>query len=534
MSPRSASSSNLGREHAMSRVMSHSDLSDADTVEHRDYKVKRSKLIGLINWSHVIWTFAPHALALALLTSISQLIYNYAWLGANPVKDEFMKVLNDAYLEPVIFTVGLKTSLIFCGIIYYIAKMDNPVYLINFSTFEPPSSWKVSHDQIVEMMKKQNCFTDESISFMRRILGRSGTGQATAWPPGIVQCLEGKDTDNSIEGSRKEAEIVITNIVDKAFRKAKISPKEVDILVINCSLFTPTPSLCAMVISKFGMRSDVQSYNLGGMGCSASLISIDLAKNLLQRRGMGGIALVISTETITPNLYHGNERGFLLQNTLFRCGGAAMVLSNKLSDGRRAMYKLLNTVRVQGTGETDYHCVYETQDKSGNRGVTLSKDIVKVAGKCMEKNLTTLGPYVLPITEQIPVGLAIAVRTLYKFVGKCLLNFGMDDAAMKLGGMAPNHYVPDFKRGVDHFCIHAGGRAVIDGIEKKLKLEPYHTEPSRMALLNYGNTSSSSIWYELEYIQEQQKTNPLKKGDRIMQVAFGSGFKCTSGVWLKL
>ena len=311
------------------------------------FKVKRSKLIGLINWSHVIWTFAPHALALALLTSISQLIYNYAWLGANPVKDEFMKVLNDAYLEPVIFTVGLKTSLIFCGIIYYIAKMDNPVYLINFSTFEPPSSWKVSHDQIVEMMKKQNCFTDESISFMRRILGRSGTGQATAWPPGIVQCLEGKDTDNSIEGSRKEAEIVITNIVDKAFRKAKISPKEVDILVINCSLFTPTPSLCAMVISKFGMRSDVQSYNLGGMGCSASLISIDLAKNLLQRRGMGGIALVISTETITPNLYHGNERGFLLQNTLFRCGGAAMVLSNKV---RQAALRARACVRAFARG----------------------------------------------------------------------------------------------------------------------------------------------------------------------------------------
>ena len=55
-----------------------------------------------------------------------------------------------------------------------------------------------------------------------------------------------------------------------------------------------------------------------------------------------------------------------------------------------------------------------------------------------------------------------------------------------------------------------------------------------MTLLNHGNTSSSSIWYELEYIQEQQKSNPLKKGDRIMQVAFGSGFKCTSGVWLKL
>ena len=72
------------------------------------------------------------------------------------------------------------------------------------------------------------------------------------------------------------------------------------------------------------------------------------------------------------------------------------------------------------------------------------------------------------------------------------------------------------------------------GIEKNMQLEDYHTEPSRDTLYNYGNTSSSSIWYELEYIQEQQQTNPLKKGHRIMQVAFGSGFKCTSGVWLKL
>jgi 3-hydroxy-3-methylglutaryl CoA synthase len=72
------------------------------------------------------------------------------------------------------------------------------------------------------------------------------------------------------------------------------------------------------------------------------------------------------------------------------------------------------------------------------------------------------------------------------------------------------------------------------GIEKNMKLEEFHTEPSRMALMNYGNTSSSSIWYELEYIHEHQRSNPIKKGDRIMQVAFGSGFKCTSGVWLKL
>ena len=34
--------------------------------------------------------------------------------------------------------------------------------------------------------------------------------------------------------------------------------------VTNCSLFNPTPSMSAMVINHFKMRSDVDSYNLGG------------------------------------------------------------------------------------------------------------------------------------------------------------------------------------------------------------------------------------------------------------------------------
>jgi 3-ketoacyl-CoA synthase len=150
----------------------------------------------------------------------------------------------------------------------------------------------------------------------------------------------------------------------------------------------------------------------------------------------------------------------------------------------------------------------------------------------MEKNMTMLGPLVLPLTEQAKVVVSIATRFLLKATGRTLKSYGRDDLALKLPNVRP--YVPDFKRGIDHFCIHAGGRAVIDGIEKNMKLEEFHTEPSRMALMNYGNTSSSSIWYELEYIHEHQRSNPIKKGDRIMQVAFGSGFKCTSGVWLKL
>jgi 3-ketoacyl-CoA synthase len=46
--------------------------------------------------------------------------------------------------------------------------------------------------------------------------------------------------------------------------------------------------------------------------------------------------------------------------------------------------------------------------------VRLSKDIVKVAGRAMEKNFTTLGPYVLPMSEQLKTGFWMLVRFLAK------------------------------------------------------------------------------------------------------------------------
>jgi len=531
------------------RTSSESSMSggeDGPIKTYRDYKVRKSSLIGMINWTHVLYVYLPVIFVVGLGVLLAQIVYQVvndlsSSIGhqanlfdiLNALKDLFLKLfersLHLSHDETLLSSSAKITALVLV-VMGVLLRMDNPVYLLSFATFHAPDSWKVSHEQIIEMMRRQNTYTDESLDFMRRLLVRSGTGQSTAWPPGIVQCLEGKETDKTIEGSRKEAEYVIFDIVEKALKKAKVHPKEIDVLVINCSLFSPTPSLCAMVVSKFGMRSDVLTYNLSGMGCAASLISVGLAKDMLQRHR--GKALVVSTEIITPNLYYGNERGFLLQNTLFRCGGAAIVLSNKWSDGRRAWYKLLHTVRVQGTGEKDYQCVFETQDEEGHRGVRLSKDIVKVAGKCMEKNMTTIGPYVLPLSEQIKVVYSLMVRFFFKTLRKTLTSAGKEKWAVNLPH--PKVFVPDFKRGIDHFCIHAGGRAVIDGIEKNMKLELFHSEPSRMALLNFGNTSSSSIWYELEYIQEKQTTNPLRKGHRVMQVAFGSGFKCTSGVWLKL
>jgi len=367
-------------------------------------------------------------------------------------------------------------------------------------------------------MRAQGVYTNESIEFQEKILARSGCGPSTAWPPTIVACLKsGKPQDVKVQAAREEAEAVMFDVVKQVLESTGTKAKDVDILIVNCSLFSPTPSLCSMIVNEFNMRSDIASYNLSGMGCSAGVISVELARCLLASKP-NSLALIVSTENLTQNLYRGNVKSYLLQNTLFRCGGAGIMLSNRWMDGLRSTFKLLTCVRTQYVTDDSFKCVYEEEDEARNRGIRLSKEIVKVAGRAMEKNFTSLGPLVLPVSEQIKTGFWMLINFLIKKLNKM---------GIKMHKYDP--YVPDFKRGIDHFCIHAGGRAVIDGIEKNLKLTPQHAEASRHALSKYGNTSSSSIWYEMKYIRERSN---LKSGQRVLQVAFGSGFKCNSCVWL--
>merc|ERR1712093_61134 len=203
----------------------------------------------------------------------------------------------------------------------------------------------------------------------------------------------------SMAASREEAEAVVFPIVQEVLDKSKLSPRDIDFLVVNCSLFVPTPSLCAMICSKFGFKEDIRSYNLGGMGCSANVISVDLSKQLLQNQP-GSRALVVSTEIITPNMYLGNEKSMLVQNTLFRAGGVALVLSSSRRDAPRAKYELVFTGRAQVSDDAAYGAVFQHEDSEGHRGVALSKDIVKVAGRAMKTQFSQLGKFILQFSEQ--------------------------------------------------------------------------------------------------------------------------------------
>ena len=124
------------------------------------------------------------------------------------------------------------------------------------------------------------------------------------------------------------------------------------------------------------------------------------------------------------------------------------------------------------------------------------------------------GPLVLPVSEQLLVALSLLKRKLL--------------TSLRRGSGKVRLYRPDFRTAFEHICIHAGGRGVIDEVQAGLGLSDEDVEASRMTLHRFGNTSSSSVLYELAYIEAK---GMMKKGDRVWMISFGAGFDCNSVAW---
>jgi 3-ketoacyl-CoA synthase len=160
----------------------------------------------------------------------------------------------------------------------------------------------------------------------------------------------------------------------------------------------------------------------------------------------------------------------------------------------------------------------QTEDAERKVGVRLNKDLIKVGARALRDNMTALGPKVLPYSEQAKFAANLVLRKAAKL---------QPALATHLPAHWLQQYTPDFRKAFDHYCIHTGGRGIIDGLEKEMQLSRQQVEASRASLYRFGNTSSTSVWYELAFIESQ---GGVGAGERVWQLAFGSGFKFNSAV----
>ncbi|MGI8599030.1 MAG: type III polyketide synthase [Chitinophagaceae bacterium] len=103
---------------------------------------------------------------------------------------------------------------------------------------------------------------------------------------------------------------------------------------------------------------------------------------------------------------------------------------------------------------------------------------------------------------------------------------------MTLSGYIPDLIEEDFKELIDRaaktqnipidsitdWCIHPGGKRILEAIEKSLTLEKDQLHASYDVLKNYGNLSSATILFVLKQVMEKKKKIP-----KLMAAAFGPG-----------
>ena len=176
----------------------------------------------------------------------------------------------------------VSTTLCSCLIVFlatlYFMSRPRGVYLVDFACYKPEPARMCTREIFMERSGLTGTFSEENLAFQKKILERSGLGQKTYLPPAVLRV----PPNPCMAEARKEAEEVMFGAIDQLLEKTGVKAKDIGILVVNCSLFNPTPSLSAMIVNHYNLRGNILSYNLGGMGCSAGLISIDLAKQLLQ------------------------------------------------------------------------------------------------------------------------------------------------------------------------------------------------------------------------------------------------------------
>ena len=394
------------------------------------------------------------------------------------------------------------------ALVAYYMSQPVRVFMMDVACTKPPEHWAVTLNETMDLnrrMRDEAGTRDADVEdFFDSNIMRLGLGDRTYVFPKFGTC-------DSIANVAEEFEALMTPAVTEVLTRTGVRPRDIGVLIVASPAATAVPSLASIVVNRFKLSQSVESLNISGMGCAGGVICLRAARNLLQTH-RNTYALVVNAMCISSNSYIGGNKSAVLSQVILRSGASAVLLSNRPSDVRRAKYEYLTSVRTHlGSDDAAFGCLVRKADDTGRVGAHISKALIPSAGQAIKSNIAALGPLALPVSEKLVYGV---MTMLHKVLPK----------------QVPR-YVPDFKLAFDHFLFHVGGSVVLDAMEKSLNLSGNHLEPSRATLHRWGNVSDTSAAYCLAY---QEAKGRVKRGHRVWQIQFGSGFKCASVVWRAL
>ncbi|XP_016482301.1 type III polyketide synthase B-like [Nicotiana tabacum] len=229
-----------------------------------------------------------------------------------------------------------------------------------------------------------------------------------------------------------------------------------------------------------GLSPETKRVMLYFAGCSGGVAGIRVAKDIAENNPGSRVLLATSETTIIGFKPPSVDRPYdLVGVALFGDGAGAMIIgSNPIQDIERPLFELHTAIQ---------HFLPDTEKI--------------IDGRLTEEGIS------FKLERELP---QIIEENIEDFCDKLISITGYND----------REYNKLF------WAVHPGGPAILNRLEKKLELSPEKLSASRRALADYGNASSNTIVYVLEYMLEEKKDKKKENQEDSnwgLILAFGPG-----------
>ncbi len=267
----------------------------------------------------------------------------------------------------------------------------------------------------------------------------------------------------------RNAPLLAQQAAEEALREAGCAARGIDGVIVSTCTGYLCPGLTSYVIERLGLRHDVVALDLVGQGCGAALPNLRTAEALLSARRCGKV-LSICVEICSAAFYIDDDPGVLVSLCLFGDGAGAAVLDREPVSGRVC---------------PEWKAAGSLTDPAG-------RDTLRFEQRHgMLRNI---------LTPEVP---ALAAEYAER-----VLDGVLGEAGVR-------------RETIGAWIWHAGGRKVLEALQRRIGLDPADLECSAGVLREYGNVSSACVYFVLKAML-QRRAPP---GWWWMS-SFGAGFSC--------
>jgi predicted naringenin-chalcone synthase len=282
----------------------------------------------------------------------------------------------------------------------------------------------------------------------------------------FVETAEGERCLNSRIDLFKSNALTLSVAAIKDCLKTFIEPQEITHLITVSCTGMSAPGLDLQIAEDLGLSNKVFRTSVNFMGCYAAIHAMKIGKMICDTTPDAKV-VIVCTELCTIHF----QKHFTLDNAasslLFGDGSAALLLSNVLTAPNALEVKTFYS-EISYKGKND-----------------------------MSWQISNTG-FLMKLSAYIPQLIQEDIAALVK-------------SALDEGGLNQSD--------ITHWCIHPGGRKILEVIQSKLSLSVEDLSCSKAVLSRYGNMSSPTILFVLKEIIEGIQHRPAN----VFGVAFGPG-----------